>query len=113
MINVAIVGTGGISNEHIKGLLTFPERCSIVALCDIYPQKAEGVKVKYGLDSMVFADHEKMLASGIKIDLVHICTPPYVHCEIAVNCMNAGRNVVVEKPMAACLAECGIGRAHV
>ena len=42
MINVAIVGTGGISNEHIKGLLTFPERCSIVALCDIYPQKAEG-----------------------------------------------------------------------
>lgn len=107
MINVAIVGTGGISNEHIKGLLTFPERCSIVALCDIYPQKAEGgVKVKYGLDSMVFADHEKMLASGIKIDLVHICTPPYVHCEIAVNCMNAGCNVVVEKPMAACLAEC-------
>lgn len=65
-----------------------------------------GVKVKYGLDSMVFADHEKMLASGIKIDLVHICTPPYVHCEIAVNCMNAGCNVVVEKPMAACLAEC-------
>ncbi len=42
MINVAIVGKGGISNEHIKGLLTFPERCSIGALCDIYPQKAEG-----------------------------------------------------------------------
>ena len=42
MINVAIFGTGGISNELIKGLLTFPERCSIVALCDIYPQKAEG-----------------------------------------------------------------------
>lgn len=106
MINVAIVGTGGISNEHIKGLLTFPERCKIVALCDIYPQKAEAIKEKYGLDSAVFADHKVMLDSGIKIDLVHVCTPPYVHCEIAVNCMNAGCNVVVEKPMATCLAEC-------
>lgn len=106
MIYAAIVGTGGIANEHIKGLLTFPERCKIVALCDIYPQKAEAMKEKYGLDCAVFDDHHSMLASGIKIDLVHVCTPPYVHCEIAVNCMNAGCNVLVEKPMAACLAEC-------
>ena len=47
-----------------------------------------------------------MLASGIKIDIVHICTPPYVHAEIAINSMNAGKHVVVEKPMATCLAEC-------
>lgn len=106
MINVAVIGTGGISNEHIKGLLTFPERCKIVALCDIYPQKAETMKEKYGLDCAVFDDHGVMLDSDIEIDLVHICTPPYVHCNIAVNCMNAGCNVVVEKPMATCLAEC-------
>lgn len=106
MIYAAIVGTGGIANEHIKGLLAFPERCKIVALCDIYPQKAEAMKEKYGLDCAVFDDHHSMLASGIKIDLVHVCTPPYVHCEIAVNSMNAGCNVLVEKPMATCLAEC-------
>ena len=58
------------------------------------------------MDCEVFADHQKMLDSQVKIDLVHVCTPPYVHCEIAVNSMNAGCNVVVEKPMATCLEEC-------
>lgn len=107
MINVAVVGTGGISNMHIEGLLSFPERCRIVALCDIYPQKAEAIKEKYQLDgAAVFEDHNRMLNSGIRIDLVHVCTPPYVHCEIAVDSMDAGCNVVVEKPMATCLAEC-------
>lgn len=106
MIRVAIVGTGSIANVHMAGLLTFPDRCKVVALCDIFPEKAEAMKEKYQLDCEVFDDHCTMLQSGIEIDLVHICTPPYVHCEIAVNCMNAGCNVVVEKPMATCLAEC-------
>ncbi len=106
MIYAAIVGTGNIAPAHVEGLLAFKERCKIVALCDIYPQKAEAMKEKYGLDCAVFSDHKEMLASGIRIDLVHVCTPPYVHCEIAINSMDAGCNVVVEKPMATCLAEC-------
>ncbi|SEG01807.1 Predicted dehydrogenase [Butyrivibrio sp. Su6] len=108
MINVAIVGTGNISNLHVQGLLEFPERCKIVALCDIYPNKAESIKEKYNLgsDVRVFADHKSMLASDVKIDLVHVCTPPYVHASISIDCMNAGKNVLVEKPMAASLEEC-------
>lgn len=106
MINVAIVGTGSIANVHMAGLLTFPERCRVVALCDIYPEKARAMKEKYRLDCEVFPDHRSMLDSGIRIDLVHVCTPPYVHCEIAVDSMDKGCNVIVEKPMATCLAEC-------
>ncbi len=106
MINAAIVGTGNIAPAHIQGLLTFPERCRIVALCDIYPEKAEAMKKKYNLDCEIFDDHKRMLESGLKIDVVHVCTPPYVHAEIAINSMNSGCNVVVEKPMATCLAEC-------
>lgn len=107
MIHAAIVGVGNISKEHINGLLTFPERCQIVALCDIYPEKAEEAKRKYGLeDARVFDSHEKMLESGLKIELVHVCTPPSAHAEIAVNCMNAGKNVLVEKPMAPSIKEC-------
>ncbi|MDE6762122.1 MAG: Gfo/Idh/MocA family oxidoreductase [Oscillospiraceae bacterium] len=106
MINAAIIGTGNISSAHIEGLLTFPERCRIAALCDIYPEKAKAVKEKYGLDCPVFSDHKSMLKSGIKFDLIHVCTPPYVHAQIAVDSMDAGCNVLVEKPMAACLAEC-------
>lgn len=107
MINVAIVGTGNISGQHIEGLLTFKERCKIVALVDIYPEKAQEKKEKYQLeDATVFSSHEEMLKSDIKIDVVHVCTPPYVHAEIAINCMNKKMNVVVEKPMATCLEEC-------
>ncbi len=107
MLRVAIVGTGGIARLHIEGLKTFPERVKVVALCDIYPDKAKAFAEKHGIeDAAIFDDHEKMLASGIKIDAVHVCTPPYVHAQIAINAMNAGCNVLVEKPMATCLAEC-------
>lgn len=106
MLKVAIVGTGNIAPQHVIGLLEFPERCEIVALCDIYPEKAEAMKQKYGLQSQIFDDHEKMLAAIPDLDVVHVCTPPYVHAEIAINAMNVGMNVLVEKPMATCLAEC-------
>ena len=106
MINVAIVGTGNIANVHMGGLLTFPDRCRVVALCDIYPEKAEKMKEKYQLDCQVFDDHQKMIEAMPDIDIVHVCTPPYVHAEIAIHSMDAGMNVVVEKPMATCLAEC-------
>ncbi len=106
MINVAVVGTGGISSAHIQGLLTFPDRCRIVALCDIYPEKAEATKKKYDLDAVVFSNHTDMLNSGIKIDVVHVCTPPYVHASISIDAMDHGCNVLVEKPMAASVEEC-------
>ena len=106
MLNIAIVGTGNIAPSHVEGLLTFPERCKIVALCDIYPEKAQAMKEKYHLDCQVFDDHQKMLAAGVPIDVVHVCTPPYTHAEIAIHSMDAGKNVVVEKPMATCLEEC-------
>lgn len=107
MIQVAIVGTGNISNAHIRGLLEFPERCRIAALVDIYPEKARAAKEKYGLkDAAVFDSHEKMLSSGLKIDLVHVCTPPSCHAEIAIHSMDAGISVLVEKPMAPSLKEC-------
>jgi len=107
MKNVAIIGTGNISNLHFKGLLAFENRAKIVALVDIYPEKAQEKKEAFGLtDAQVFSSHEEMLASGLKIDLVHNCTPPYVHASISIDCMNKGINVLVEKPMATCLQEC-------
>ncbi|MBE6936436.1 MAG: Gfo/Idh/MocA family oxidoreductase [Ruminococcaceae bacterium] len=108
MLNIAIIGTGNIANSHIKAYLTFPERCRIVALCDIYPEKAQAKIEQYGLhDVAVYDSHKKMLGDpDLKIDLVSVCTPPYVHAEIAIDFLKDGKNVVVEKPMAASLEEC-------
>lgn len=106
MINVAIIGTGGISGAHIQGYLQFPERCRIVALVDIVPEKAEKVKEKFNLtDAEVYDDHRKIL-ERTDIDICDICTPPFVHASISINCLKAGKNVICEKPMAASLEEC-------
>ena len=105
MIRVAIVGTGNIATSHINGYLAFPDRVKIVALVDIYPEKAEEKKRVHGLDADVYDDHLKILNRD-DIDLVDVCTPPYVHAEIAINALNAGKHALVEKPMAASLEEC-------
>lgn len=105
MLNVAIVGTGAISPLHIEGYMSFKDEVKIVSLCDIYPEKAEKIAEKYGLNVSVYDNHEEMLEKE-NIDLVSVCTPPYVHAEIAINAMKAGAHAVVEKPMAASLKEC-------
>lgn len=106
MLKVAIIGTGGISPSHIDGYLRFPDRCKIVALVDIFPEKAQEKKERFNLvDAEVFDDHKKILNRD-DIDIIDICTPPYVHSEIAVNSLNAGKHVLLEKPMAASLEEC-------
>ena len=105
MIRVAIVGTVNIANAHIQAYLQFPERCHIAYLVDIVPEKARRMREKYGLDAEVFDDHQALLPLR-DIDLVDVCTPPYVHAQISINCLRSGKNVVCEKPMAASLEEC-------
>jgi len=106
MLKVAIIGTGNISPMHIEGYLAFPQRCEIVALCDIVPVKCLQIKEKNKLNDAVIYDSHKALLEGTDFDLVSICTPPFNHAEITIDCLNAGKHVIVEKPMAASLREC-------
>ena len=46
MTGVAVIGTGVISESHIEAYLAFQDRCRIIALCDLVPQKAEALKEK-------------------------------------------------------------------
>ena len=106
MIQVAIIGTGGIANAHIQAYLQFPQRCKIVALVDIVPEKAERMKEQYRLtEAQVYSSHREVLDRK-DIDLADVCTPPFVHACISIDCLRAGMNVVCEKPMAASLEEC-------
>lgn len=107
MLRVAIVGTGNISHNHIQGYQAMGERCQIVALVDIYPEKAEEKKARYGLhQARVYSSHQQMLEEERELDIVDVCTPPYVHAEISIHALNAGKHVLCEKPMAASLEEC-------
>lgn len=104
MLKVAIIGAGAISSAHIEGYLQFKDRCRIVALCDLYPEKAEAKREQFGLDAAVVKDYRDLLEDGI--DLVSVCMPPFVHAPVTIDFLNSGSHVIVEKPMAASLEEC-------
>lgn len=105
MIHVAIIGTGNISSAHIEGYLSFKDRCKIVALVDIYPEKAEKIKKKYHLDATVYDSYETFVQQG-RAQLASVCTPPYTHADITVCMVENGIDVLLEKPMASSLEEC-------
>lgn len=105
MINVAIIGAGAISPAHIKGYLEFPEKCRIVAISDIYQEKAAELVNEYNLEAVTVKDYKELLDRK-DIDLVSVCTPPYTHAQIAIDFLDAGKHVLVEKPMASSLEEC-------
>lgn len=106
MLNVALVGTGNISASHLRAYLQFPERCRVVALCDVVPERAEARKQELGLDdAVVVASHEELLDRQ-DIDLVSVCTPPSTHAPITIDLLRSGKNVLVEKPMAPSLTDC-------
>ncbi|MBB3113066.1 putative dehydrogenase [Paenibacillus phyllosphaerae] len=104
MIKVAIIGAGAISSAHIESYLQFKERCTIVALCDLYPEKAEAKREQFGLDAVIVKDYKELLDR--EIDLVSVCMPPFVHAPVTIDFLNAGSHVIVEKPMASSLEEC-------
>lgn len=106
MINVAVIGAGAISGAHIEAYMKFPERCQIVAVVDVYVEKAQKRISEYRLkEAVAVATVQELLHTDIDIDLVSICTPPYTHASIACDFMRAGKHVLVEKPMASSLEE--------
>jgi len=104
MVNVAILGVGNIAAAHIAGYLKFPERCKIVALVDIDMEKAHGRNREFSLNAHVYSNIAELRAKQL-VDVVSICTPPFTHRDLAVECLSAGIHVVCEKPMASSLEE--------
>jgi len=113
MLRIALIGTGGIADAHLTAYQQFAGRCEVAAITDIFPDKAVEKKKKFGLSCDTFDDYKKLLGRS-DIDLVSVCTPPYTHAEIAMDFLNAGKNVIVEKPMSSSLRECDamIDAAH-
>ncbi|MET3505319.1 Gfo/Idh/MocA family protein [Halalkalibacter oceani] len=105
MLNVAIIGLGAISPSHIEGYKQFSDRCRIVALCDLDPEKAKQRAAEFNLQAEVYQEYEEIVKRS-DIDLVSVCTPPFTHAQIAIDLLNSGKHVLVEKPMASSLEEC-------
>ena len=98
MKRIAIIGMGGISAVHIASLLG-ENLGTIEAICDIREDRIENAKKSIPYEVKAFSDWKKMLEE-IKPDVVHICTPHYLHAEMAIEAMNSGADVYLEKPAA-------------
>lgn len=104
----ALIGAGRISTNHIKAALN--NKLEIVAVCDIVPEHIEEVLEKNGIadDKSIkrYTDYKLMLTENPEIELVSIATESGSHAEIALYCIEAGKNVIIEKPMAMSLEDC-------
>ncbi len=105
MMRVAILGAGAISDSHIQAYRALAGRCEVVAVADLFPEKAREKVARHGLKAGVFAGVEE-LVRGAEFEAASICLPPFEHAPAAVALLQAGKHVLVEKPMAPSLEEC-------
>jgi predicted dehydrogenase len=101
-LRIGIIGTGGISHCHMAGYKEI-DNVEVVAACDINEERARKFGAEYGIGK-VYTDYNEMLRSE-EMDGVSVCTWNCAHAEAAVAALNAGKNVICEKPMAMNTAE--------
>lgn len=101
-LRTALVGCGKVAGIHAEAL-NGSSLSELVAVCDRDRSRAERLAVEYG--GAPYSDLTVMLRHA-QPDAVVVCTPHPLHAEAAVAAAEAGAHVLVEKPMAASLADC-------
>jgi predicted dehydrogenase len=99
MINIAIVGSGGIANKHVEALMKI-EDAKIISMYDVVQEKAQELAAVCGAEA--YTNLEQAIE---KADLVYILTPPSFHKDIAIHVMKSGRDVMIEKPISISVAD--------
>ena len=103
-LKVGIVGAGGITRAHLPAYLERPDQVQLNAVCDLVEPLAQELAKKAGIDA-VYLDIQDMLRDA-DIEAVDICTTHNSHAPLAIAAAEAGKHVIVEKPMAISVQEC-------
>lgn len=100
---VAIIGSGFITgNYHLPALVA--SGAQVVGLADVIPQRAQALAAEYAVP-VVTGDYRELLERS-DVEAVVIATPDCTHAEIAIDALQAGKAVLLQKPMARNSAEC-------
>jgi len=102
-VGVAIQGAGWVSTEHIRAYMRNPH-VNIVAIGSRTREGAARKARELGLDVPVFDSFDTLLAQP-GVDAVSLCTPPERHCEETIQAARAGKQILIEKPVATTLDE--------
>ncbi|HEY4989726.1 MAG TPA: Gfo/Idh/MocA family oxidoreductase [Opitutaceae bacterium] len=96
-VNVAVIGAGGIGQDHLASFARHP-RARVVALAEVSPERGREAADRFGIPELV-QDYRKLLGRD-DIDVISIALPNYLHARVALQALKAGKNVMLDKPMA-------------
>jgi UDP-N-acetyl-2-amino-2-deoxyglucuronate dehydrogenase len=94
-LRFGILGCGVIGPHHAKAIAGL-QSAELVAVADVVPEAAQELAEKYRCSH--YASLEEML-SGVDLDAVCVCTPSGMHAEGAITALEAGKHVIIEKPV--------------
>lgn len=101
-VSLGLIGAGDRGN-HVMSLFQNRPEVHVVAICDVYAQRLEATRQK-AAGSVGFSDHRKLLETAT-LDAVLIATPDHWHSRIAIDALNAGKDVYCEKPLTRTIEE--------
>ena len=100
-LNMAVIGTGGMGTGHLRGLVNRAtgENLNVIGACDVYRRRLNNAKNHAKLsDAQAVMEYERILDNK-DVDAVVIATPDHWHTKIAIEAMDAGKDVYCEKPL--------------
>lgn len=101
-VGTALIGAGKVAETHAEALSSLP-RSRFVAVCDPVRERSEELASRFGVTP--YQSIAALLDDG-RVEAVSICTPHPTHADVAILAAEAGRHVLVEKPMAIRLSDC-------
>ena len=99
---VGIIGTGRISGAHARSS-QMVDRARLVAASEVDEARGKQFSDRWGCE--VVKDYHQLLERD-DIDIVVLCLPHWLHCPIGIDVANAGKHLLVEKPLANTVEEC-------
>jgi predicted dehydrogenase len=99
MINIGVIGVGYLGQHHAR-ILSGLEGVRLTAVVDADMKRAEEIAAKYG--GKAFADFREAMTNA---DAFSIAAPTTMHHGIAIECIQAGKDILIEKPIAATIEE--------
>ena len=100
-LNLAVIGTGGMGQAHLRGLTkrAEPDNLAVTRVCDVYRRRLnQATALIEGSQSSGTMEYREVLDDR-DVDAVVIATPDHWHTKIAIEAMEAGKDVYVEKPL--------------
>ena len=98
-----LIGCGGMAKQHTARFEALFDRVEVTAVVDLDASKAQAVSDLLPNHPPVFTDYKEALPYG---DLVLQVLPHHLHAEVTIDCLNAGKHVLAEKPLANTREEC-------